>query len=496
MYIGPLNGPRADHLRILAHSFLASAFVGLKEAGVIPTSRYQLDQYLHVGRDYEGGDVMGAEAGALEEALKALYPDRFDEPLRRPEPEFPGGYIHRFLEAAIVRCARRGEYDPGGPAAVETVDELIAVLDAREATVYACRAMSNLTTEGEEPIVIGDVTVYPETERFGGLVRQAVALIPAGPGAFNREDPRPYNPPHALIVASANVERGKAAWKAQASAIATLDRFVFVARLLKTGTQQSMWELTGASTLVSEAPPHYRLFDGAGMPNMRMKRDVAVRSRDAAAFATLGKLVDEAVVNRVTMVSTPFDLAANLFSRSFEPSTWAERITDLATALEAMLIGGDGDRHQITRKLKERSSNLLAIDGDPAATIEADVNELYDLRSQLVHGSSISEAALRAQLEAVSTVPAGEMFGVALEFAVDRLRDIVRRAFLARICLARLPNQRWPFAGGVDVDAAIHDPETAQRWREDWQQQLSDLGVAEAARPAVPGVDPLAVPES
>jgi hypothetical protein len=487
---------RADYLRDIAHSFLASAFAGLEEAGVIPTSRYQLDQFLHVGRDYEGGDVMGAEASAFEEALKTLYPDRFDEPLRRPEPEFPGGYIHRFLEAAIVRCARLDDYDPDGPAAVETVEELIAVLDADEATVYACRAMSNLTTEGQEPIVIGDVTIYPEIERFGGLVRQAVALIPAGPGAFNREDPRPYDPPHALIVASAKVERGRAAWNAQASAIATLDRFVFVGRLLKTGTQQSMWELAGASTMVSQAPPRYRLFGGAGMPNMRMKREVAIRSADAEAFATLGKLVDEAVVNRVAMVSTSFDLAANLFNRSFEPSTWAERITDLATALEATLIGGDLNRHSITRKLKERSSKLLAIDRDSAATIEADVNELYDLRSQLVHGSSISEAGLRAQLETVSTVPVGEPFGVVLEFAVDRLRDIVRRAFLARICLARLPHQRWLFPGGVDVDAAMRDSTIARQWREDWQQQLSDLGVAEAARPAVAGVDPLDAPES
>ena len=120
------------------------------------------------------------------------------------------------------------------------------------------------------------------------------------------------------------------------------------------------------------------------------------------------------------MVSTSFDLAANLFNRSFEPSTWAERITDLATALEATLISGDPDR----RHSRNRSSDsILATDGDPAAAIEVDVNELYDLRSQLVHGASISEAGLRAQLETVSTVPAGEMFGVVSEFAVDRLHE-------------------------------------------------------------------------
>jgi hypothetical protein len=57
------------------------------------------------------------------------------------------------------------------------------------------------------------------------------------------------------------------------------------------------------------------------------------------------------------------------------------------------------------------------------------------------------------------------------------------------------PNQRWPFAGSVDVDAAMNDPATAHQWCEDWQQQLADLDVEEAARPAVPGVDPLDAPE-
>jgi len=41
--------------------------------------------------------------------------------------------------------------------------------------------MSNLTTVNEEPVEIGDVTVHPEVERFGGLVRFGVSLVPAGP---------------------------------------------------------------------------------------------------------------------------------------------------------------------------------------------------------------------------------------------------------------------------------------------------------------------------
>jgi hypothetical protein len=40
----------------------------------------------------------------------------------------------------------------------------------------------------------------------------------------------------------------------------------------------------------------------------------------------------------------------------------------------------------------------------------------------------------------------------------------------------------------------MDDPATARDWREHWQQQLSDLGVREAAQQAVAAVDPLDVP--
>jgi hypothetical protein len=85
------------------------------------------------------------------------------------------------------------------------------------------------------------------------------------------------------------------------------------------------------------------------------------------------------------------------------------------------------------------------------------------------------------------------MFGVILDFAVDRLRDLVRRAFLARLCLSRLPDPLWPLEGGVDVDRELANLETAREWRERWQQLLADLGVGEAAQRATPAVDPLDV---
>ena len=487
---------RSHVLREVAHEFLGSAFAGLREAGVIPTSRYELDWYLQVGRDYDGGDVSGPETDALGATLEKLYPDRFARPRERKDPEFPNAYIYDLLQGAVARCSRFDEYVPDGAEAVASVDELISALESDRRIVYACRAMSNLTTVNEEPVEIGEVTVHPEVERFGGLVRFAVSLVPAGPGAFNREDPRPYDPPHALLVASDEVERGTSSWSSVSAAFGKIEHFLFVARLLKTGTQQSMWELGGGSTLVSGVSPRFRVFDGAGSPKITMTRTMAVRPEDAPGFAALGCLLADAVVEREGMVSTSFDLAADLFHRSFEPGTWAERITDLATALEAVLIGGDADHLHINQKLQDRSSKLLATKDDSAATIKKDVKTLYGLRSSLVHGSNISEADLRRILETVSTVPVGEMFGVILDFAVDRLRDIVRRAFLARLCLSRPPTPLWPLTGGVDVSASLSDAAIARHWRERWQGLLESVGAGKAARQAPPGVDPLRRPQN
>jgi hypothetical protein len=438
--------------------------------------------------------VAGPETDALGAALEKLYPDRFAEPLRRKDPEFPNAYVYDLLEGAVARCSRFDEYDPDGAEAVASVDELIAALESDRRTVYACRAMSNLTTVNDEPVEIGEVTVHPEVERFGGLVRFAISLVPAGPGAFNREDPRPYDPPHALLVASDEVERGKSSSPPVSAALRKIEHFVFLARLLKTGTQQSMWELGGGSTLVSGVSPRYRVFDGAGTPKITMTRTLAIRPEDAPAFEALGHLLDGAVVEREGMASTSFDLSADLFHRSFEPGTWAERITDLATALEAALIGGDADHLHINQKLQDRSSKLLATEDDPAVAIKKDVKTLYGLRSSLVHGSSISDVELRRMLETVSTVPNGEMFGVILDFAVDRLRDIVRRAFLARLCLSRPPTPLWPLEGGIDVGAALADAATALHWREQWQGLLESVGAGEAAQQAPPAVDPLHEP--
>jgi hypothetical protein len=89
-----------------------------------------------------------------------------------------------------------------------------------------------------------------------------------------------------------------------------------------------------------------------------------------------------------------------------------------------------------------------------------DVGQLYGLRSKLVHGGQIRQKDLRKIIARIMTVPtdAGEYrFGVALGYAVDRMRGLVRRAILARLCLAAEPDPLWPFEGDTAVDAILDD---------------------------------------
>src|SRR6266571_2303285 len=82
-----------------------------------------------------------------------------------------------------------------------------------------------------------------------------------------------------------------------------------------------------------------------------------------------------------------------------------ERIINLATALEAILTGGDADTEGIGLRLGTRAATLLWTDSDPGRAIFDDVKHLYNLRSELVHGVRIAEKDLLKWLGAVSVVP-------------------------------------------------------------------------------------------
>ena len=445
----PLRPASDNDLRELASAFIAAAFEALRGEHVVPTPIFH--PYVAVGRDYFGDTIRALAAyHELERELDAAYPERFAEPLKRRHGEFASSYIFSFLEACIARCGRERTFAADSVAVGESINELLAVLATTTDEIVCCRHVSHLTTPGGE-VQIGEIIVVPEPEQSVRLVRRISTEIPGAPRAWNREDPRPYDPPHALLI-TREIGDDPEPHEVADRLSRRVERFLLLSRLLTAGTVQSAYEISGATTLVARMNPLMHSFRRS---DPFVRRTVRLTGDEAPAFAALGDLIDAAEVKREGMVATSIDVALSKFNRSYSGDSPYEDLVDLATALEAALIGAERETEGLMLRLRSRVAALLATDDDPALALFADVGVLYGLRSKLVHGGQIRESDLRRDIGRISTVP-GEtfdsLFAIALGRAVDRMRDLVRRAILARLCLAAGANPAWPFGGDTPVE--------------------------------------------
>jgi len=480
-------------MRDAARSFVGAAFDQLREVKVIPTPIYH--RFIHVGRDYFGDDVRGPELYALERAIEEAFPERFADDVHLRDREFASSYAFSFLEACVARCGGREQrFDSEAAGVTESIDELIAVLRSESSEVVCCRFVGHLTTTSGEPVRIGDVEVVPEMdERAYRELQHRIAMeIPSTWMAFNRGDPFVFEQPHALLIARQTSTGDPYALGHVLSG--SLERFQLIARLLTAGTVHSYFEVFGPTTLVSRVTAVMETFreSGLGMSGPIVRRTVRLDGSEGPAFEALGALIDAADVERAGMAATSFDVAINKFRSALRPGPESEQLVDLATALEAILASGDRDNEGLTLRLRNRTAALLATERDSGKDLFDDVGELYKLRSKLVHGGQIKEAELRRIVGRVSTVSPETVergMGVAVGFAVDRMRDLVRRAILARLCLASEPDPVWPFTRSTPVDAMLSDDAARARWRERWHGRLAELGVAAAAQPPRSAVD-------
>ncbi len=482
-------GPPHD-VRATARTFISDAFDALAREHVVPTPVFH--PYVAVGRDYYGDTIRNLDGyQAFEEALEHAYPDRFGEPRARPHAEFASTYVFSFLEACIARCGLAANFDPTGEPVEESIDELLQVLASDTYEMVCVRHVSHLTSSTESEIQLGDITVVPEPADWGGLTDRVQHEIVGAAQAWNRDDPRPYGPPHSLLIArevTADPDIEAVTYRLSAR----ISRFLLLTRLLTAGTTYTNYELVGLTTRVARMRPQMKESQGGLFGGMPIRRTAKLSEANASAFAKLGVALDDADVRREGMVATSFDVALSRLNRSYRSGSQDEHVVDLATALEAALIGSDKTKDEITLRLRTRAAALLATPEDPAEAVFDDVGRLYDLRSKLVHGGQIKEAELAKLTKRISTMPSAAVVHgswVALGYAVDRMRDLVRRAILARVSLANQPGALWSLASDTRVDAALTDDAQRRTWREHWRQRLAELDAGFAADPPRPAVD-------
>jgi hypothetical protein len=485
------DGKPIEEIRRLAVNFLREAWECLRIEHVVPASLFR--PHLHVGTDYEGQPLMGlASFNSLEAALFAHFPNRFEEPLRADKPEFPSHYIFRLLEAYIAHSAKFGDDAEGASTLSTVVNEFLAALSADEYTLVSARVISHVTTATMEPIEIDGLVVQPLRQpSFEDPPMAAISrLIPDASRAFADDPPFAYDPPTSIVIAK---ETSKEASESVAARLARrIERFLLITRLIHGATTQSHWQITGPTTLISEASIHGSGFVESGFAFQFVQRIATISTVDAAAYSALDKLLDNAVIAREKMVTTSFDMGLNRFTRTYTSGDLLDAFVDLATTMEAIFVSGGNSNEDVGLRLRTRAAALLATSEDSGRKIFDDVRRLYNIRSKLVHGGSLTMKDLDKDLKNLVPGYNGVASAVAMTFAVDRFRDLARRAILARLALASGETPLWPWVGDTQVDAELADDRARQHWRNSWTTQLSVLGLSKSVGKAEPAVDVLA----
>jgi hypothetical protein len=298
--------------------------------------------------------------------------------------------------------------------------------------------VAHLTTVDRSVLTIGPVTVLPAGR--GTALGQIARIIPTAVAAFNREVPHHFSRPEALVAARA---AGTNAFDLITPATRTVNRFLLAIRLLYSVTSTGIYEVTGETSEIGRYAAHLRVLDYIEHPICLRP---AVLSHDSAGPIQAILTLYDTVVPLETdkQVIQPLDMAFLKYGGTFSAKRWGENVVDLTTALEASLSGID--KTDISLRVCTRAAALLATDDDNPSVIFGDLKILYDLRSNLVHGSAISRNTLDGWLTKLSIFREGDMPNMRIQRAVDRLRDLVRRAIVARLLLAA--DGRWPLAVG------------------------------------------------
>jgi hypothetical protein len=473
-------------LREAGRAFLAAAWPRLQDEQVVPLPAFH--PYIEVGRDYFGESVGNSpEYRALEKAIVGSHA-RFDPGLPLEEREFPGGLIFSFLESFVARLTlAREEFSLDGSAAEQSLTDLVQAVQANTVEVACCRVVSYLTTVDGQPLDFTGIRVEPVIAPAASHGRALHGIISAvifgAASAYGRVEPGGYAPPESVVIAR---DSGTKPFDLNDPLSQRIERFLLLVRLLKPGTSESMFEVQGETRAVRHFKPTLARFRGAGpgfaSPTQLARRVITLEPGDARRIDGLGQLLAAAERAQPEMMFTSFGMAVQKFVLSYHAHVWSEQIVDLATAFEAALSGKEKD--DVTLRLKMRAATLLCTERDPADKIFRDVGVIYGLRSRLVHGGAMKRTELLKEVRKISTVPDDVHDGQAVAHAVERLRDLVRRALLARICLAQGDTPRWLLHTDEGVDAVLVDDLQRHTWRDGWRETLTTIdAITSADRP-------------
>jgi hypothetical protein len=472
-------------IREAATNVLNRSLALLVEYQVLPTSRYR--PWIEVGRDYEGHLVHGSEEQSLTKILQAALPGRFTNTVSSVDS--PWSYPFALVEAAVAAATLADEpYEVTSPSVQGVLNELVDKLRAVPRSTVL-RLVSDVDVEHSampgqqqdplgETIEIGGVRVIRVENWAERFIEQQ---LPSAGYEVERSDVVVSPGPESLIVATKEGMVDEATRVTEARR--QVANLIAAIRLATGSTVHVMVDVAGDPNNVRCLHPVITPLRSGGL--RLVHRPTALSGRDTLGLSHLALLVDTWAADGDWI---PVSIALGRLERSLDTSTpgIVDQVVDLAVGLEAAL--GGNEKTEISLRLRTRAANVLATDDDPSDAIYRDVKTLYRLRSTFVHGGTLSATDAQKAIRSVSGVSVSKWPGVQYLLAIDRWRDLLRRAILARIALvtAVVP---WPGRtrrGKLDVDELLLRENQRDCWRQHVRTFWTELGLPYAPERAPP----------
>ncbi len=469
----PVDDAARQRIRVAASKFLMDAVPRLELARVLPVPGHQ-SPWL----DYAAiWNVLGHEVGTeLVAVLKDELPHRFGRPSMMPRAEdYPTALLRAVVAMATVAYARPVGY---GPDVQPFVDELVEQVQAPDQTVRCIRLLTHLDVSAIAGSSIHGVRLEPVRGLMETLSRE---LKEAASEVDRTHVPLGSREPRTLAVAELTGPTDT--WILAMDARPALDHVVSVLRLVTGATIAQSVEVFGLTSVVHATGPMAAAVDPE--TDSHWRRVGVLTPPDVDGIKRLVDMMVE-LYGRPPKKLPSLLVAINRFNRSHRPAAWQDVVVDLSIGLEAAF--STAEREDLTLALRSRAAHLLALPGDPADRIFADVGELLALRGRVVHGSVVEESHwtnLFARHGINQIMPRDR-----LEVAFDRWRDLLRRAILARLLLSEVGGPgvtSWPLLGGKDsIDGQLIGPRGRRAWRHLIRTRAAELGIARAWRRSEP----------
>ena len=480
-------------LEAAASAFLRHAFAEARREGIVPRSRpkSQWEERDSPWPPYWACWEIARNdiAAPLAAELRRVYPDRFGVESGFPYKD-PRQYITAFLRGVIAETViRESTLTVKSPAVPVMLHELDRVASA-DGQRYGCLwVVSDLDFKAVDETTADGITLLGPRHR-----QMAVSmLLPEALWVGDRGYPMPGTKHQGLLWASGQTEGNS--WDIAQPLSDRIGRFVNALRLATgtTGRTQMVW--TGEPSMIHVQQPNAIPQDDEILGS-QWRRVPRLSPDQLAGLCDLAALLE-----RIEGPTPPWHtakvqpmpaviLSIGRYARSFRAAPWQDIVLDLATALEACLATGTRDEIGLT--LRTRASHLLAHDdSDQAEAIYKDIDDLYTVRSDIIHG----RPTLQRPLDELYRARRYEHndWSDSLQVLLDRWRDVVRRAITARLMLAddRVATPPlWPWTGNQpSVDLALTRRDSRDKWRARIVEGAEAYGLPLLATQAPPLVD-------